>query len=87
MEKNVTCIGLYDIVEENKPEENRPVMTYCDLTITTDYDKVVDRLIGNANVSGCNEGTIILGVKALWDTGSRTSAVSRKIAERRRRRP
>ena len=57
--------------------------TYADSVFTTHYDEIASRLTTRVNVSSYS-GTMCLGVRALWDTGAVTTAISKTLAERLR---
>lgn len=80
---NVMFSGLVDLVEKHPDKKKLPhsFTTYVDSTLETEYEDCVDRLISPAIVYGPYRSKVSIGAKALWDTGSRSSCISRKLAK------
>lgn len=77
-----TYVGLIDTTEkEREINSTHSLTTYIDCTMETEYDTRVDRLKSPANVYGPYRNKASIGVKAVWDTGSRTSCISRRLAK------
>ena len=79
---NTTFIGLAESTERNsgKSEAIRALTTINDFTMDTRFERVTDRIITPVNVYDVYRERAALGVKALWDTGSRTSCISERLA-------
>ena len=78
-----TYIGLVDCYEPKESTVRKtkdPSTTIIDLTMETDFDGIVDRIVTPAYIRKPNTDTLH-SVKALWDTGSRTSCISAKMAQ------
>lgn len=77
--------GLIDVIDitENQKKTTQPhsLTTVIDAVFETEYDTRVDRLKSPANVYGPYRNKASIGVKAVWDTGSRTSCISRRLAK------
>ena len=82
--KNV-YVGLTDIVRKKDalehPEDNRMVI-YTDCTYSVEYDSIVHRPVSSITVCSEWEETKCHEVKALWDTGSTQSCISKRLAEK-----
>lgn len=77
-----TYVGLIDTTEkEREINSTHSLTTYIDCTMETEYDTRADRLTSPANVYGPYRNKASIGVKAVWDTGSRTSCISRRLAK------
>lgn len=82
MEKPI-FIGLMDVVNPNvtEPKELDLGQTIiCDSTIVTEYKKAVNRPITQIYIG--TQGNPHYLVKALWDTGSTTSCISKRFASK-----
>ncbi len=78
---NTTFIGLVDpIGKSSELKHVQALTTTTDFTMDTSFDGVTDRIITPVNVYDVYREKAALGVKALWDTGSRTSCISERLA-------
>lgn len=83
--KNTFYLGLVDISNQNETsnDEIRGFQSFCDRTMTVEYDNVVNRLITEIDVCPCNNRKQIFRVKnAVWDTGAVISAISNEYIEK-----
>lgn len=79
---NSTFIGLVDCLDNERSEDVRSLTTFVDCTMETQFEGKADRLITPVVVYGRHKNRILLGLKALWDTGSRQSCISAELADR-----
>ncbi len=81
---DATFCGLIDIIDDPEGKrENHPksFTTIIDHTMQTEYEEVVDRPLTPVAVYAVHRSKVSLGNLALWDTGSRTSCISKKLAK------
>ena len=81
---DTTYIGLVDFVEKNpdKKELSHFITTVIDHIFQTEYVAVVDRPITPVTVYAGHKSKASLGVRGVWDTGSRTSCISERLVKK-----
>lgn len=83
--KKFVYLGLIDTYDQNEKynDEIPGIQSFCDNTVTVEYDNIVNRLKTEIDVCPCNNRKQILRVKnAVWDTGAVISAISNEYIEK-----
>ena len=82
----LSYVGLVDIRDKNDaavaPVESGRFVMYVDHTYTVDYDGIILRPTSHITLKADWQKVVCQEVKALWDTGSTQSCISRRMAEK-----
>ena len=83
----VETSGLITTVQQMSGTENNQI-TFCDYTLTAEYDNTVLRIATPVDICECTDRAIKFRIeKALWDTGSTSSCISERLARKMGLRP